>query len=83
MVTLPRPAEKGSRKASAQGQVMRGAKLKYEKFALIDEWARVTGRPVREWWDAARAGGMTGGQGEAHTRRINAWLKEAIQQERD
>ena len=56
----------------------RGAKWIYEKFALIDQWAKATDRPAREWWSAAQSDGLTHGNGTSHERKIRTWLKKAI-----
>ena len=57
----------------------RHQKWMYEKGELIAAWAKATGRPSREWWDAARADGLRSGVGAEHNRTVRAWFRAAIE----
>ena len=42
---------------------------------FISDWSNLTGRPKREWWDAARADGLKAGCGN---KAVFAWFRAAI-----
>jgi len=70
--------QKGSVAAKERMGQLRLRKLRLDMSALIDEWARITGRPAREWWIAAQAAGLTAGQGVEHTKACIEFLRGEI-----
>lgn len=66
---------KGSPAAKRRMAELRDRAQFLVKADLIDEWARITGRQRREWWDAARAAGLRAGCGNTACVRF---LRDAI-----
>lgn len=53
----------GSVHAKLRMDELRGRKAQIRKAELIDDWSAATGRPRKEWWDAARDAGLVAGCG--------------------
>lgn len=64
--------QKGSVHAKRRMAELREKNEQIEKSIAITEWANATGRPAREWWDAAQAAGLT--RETTQRERIN-WLR--------